>query len=130
MTSKGRVVDHLMLQHDPQVGPNCSFGCNEGRIAASPFAFGSMTTRDGDLNFYLGQGRFTDDPIPDEFFGCAGVAEIQNLQKVLLHVGKNGHRHHVSITPGERLVEPIREALEYYLEYNVKTPQIGLPVKI
>ena len=130
MTSKGRVVDHLMLQHDPQVGPNCSFSCNEGRITSSPFAFGSMTTRDGDLNFYLGQGRFTNDPIPDEFFGCAGVAEIQNLQSVLLHVGRNGHRHHVSITPGERLVQPIKEALEYYLGYNVETPQTELREEI
>ena len=38
--------------------------------------FGSMLTEDGKLKFYLGEGRFTDDPIPDDFFGCAGVAEI------------------------------------------------------
>ena len=42
--------------------------------------FGSMLTRDGRLEFYLGEGRFTDDPIPDDFFGCAGVAEIPGLQ--------------------------------------------------
>ena len=80
-----------------------------------------MTTRNGKLDFYLGQGHFTSDPIPDEFFGCGGVAEIENLQDVLLYIGKSGHRHHVSVTEGERLVEPVREALEYYLGYNVKT---------
>ena len=125
MKSKGHVVDHSMLQHDPQVGPNCSFGCNEGRIAEFPFAFGSMTTRSGKLDFYLGDGEFTSDPIPDDFFGCGGVAKIKNLQDVLLFVGKNGHRHHLSVTPGERMVAPLKEALEYYLGYNVAIPQIA-----
>ena len=123
MKAKGHVVDHLLLQHDPEVGPNCSFGCNVGRIAAFPFAFSSMTTRNGKLEFYLGQGDFTADPVPDDFFGCAGVAEIEKLQDVLLFVGKNGHRHHVSVTPGQNLVSPITEALEYYLGYNVSLPQ-------
>ena len=123
MKAKGNVVDHSMLQHDPQVGPNCSFGCNEGGIAAFPFGFGSMTTRAGNLEFYLGEGEFTNDVIPDEFFGCGGVAKIKNLEDVLQFVGKNGHRHHVSVTPGERMVAPIKEALEYYLGYNVAVPQ-------
>jgi L-fucose isomerase-like protein len=123
MAGKGRVVDHSMLQHDPQVGPNCSFGCNAGRIAEFPFAFSSMTTRNGRLEFYLGEGEFTDDPIPQEFFGCGGVARISKLQNVLLFVGRNGHRHHVSVTPGRRLIEPLKEALEYYLGFNVALPQ-------
>lgn len=123
MSGKGQIVDHSMLQHDPQVGPKCSYGCNQGRIGKFPFTFGSMTTVKGELNFYLGEGQFTNDPIPEEFFGCAGVARIRNLQNVLLYVGHNGHRHHVSIVPGERLVEPIKEALESYLGYNVSIPQ-------
>lgn len=49
----------------------------------------------------LGEGSFTSDPIPDNFFGVADVAEIRNLQDVLLHVGNNGHRQHVSITTGQ-----------------------------
>ena len=61
--------------------------------------------------------------IPDEFFGCGGVATIKNLQDILLFVGKNGHRHHVSVTPGERMVAPLKEALEYYLGFNVSVPQ-------
>jgi len=122
MTAKGKVVDHSILANDPGIGPNCSFGCNVGRIAPNPFAFGSMTTRNGNLEFYLGQGKFTKDPMPADFFGCGGVAEIENLQDVLLFVGKNGHRHHVSVTPSERLVEPVKEALEYYLGYNVSVP--------
>ena len=62
------------------------------------------------------------DPVPDNFFGVAGVAEIRNLQDVLLHVGTNGHRHHVSVTPG-RVQAPLREALGHYLNFEVSLPQ-------
>ncbi len=66
------------------------------------FTFGSLMTDEGRVKVYLGEGRFTHDPIPDNFFGVAGVAEIPNLQDVLLHIGVNGHRHHVSVAPGQR----------------------------
>ena len=59
MTAKGRVVDHSMLQHDPQVGPNNSFGCNEGRIKAFPFGFAGFLVHI-DLRFgddLVGQGQ-------------------------------------------------------------------------
>jgi hypothetical protein len=47
------------------------------------------------------------------------VAEIKGLQDVLHWLGRTGHRHHVSITPGNH-VEPLREAFENYLGYEVK----------
>jgi L-fucose isomerase-like protein len=122
MADRGRIIDHAILANT--VGEGCSYGCHVGRIAPSGFTFGSMLTNSGELRFYLGQGRFTEDPIPPEFFGCAGVAEIAHLQDVLLHVGLNGYRHHVSLTPG--LVQaPVREALERYLGFAVTSPQEG-----
>jgi hypothetical protein len=54
----------------------------------------------------------------------AGVAKIKGLQDVLLHLGREGHRHHVVITPGE-VMAPLREALEKYLGYKVSVPQEG-----
>jgi len=120
MADKGRIVDHAILAN--AVGEGCSFGCDVGRIAPTDFTFGSALTDEGALRFYLGTGRFTQDEIPDDFFGCAGVAQIDRLQDVLLHVGYNGYRHHVSLTPG--LVQaPIREALEHYLGLDVAVPQ-------
>ena len=116
MAGKGRVVDHAILAN--AVGEGCSWGCNVGRIAGGEFTFGSMLTRDGRLEFYLGEGRFTADPVPDDFFGCAGVAEIDNLQGILQTIGLAGHRHHVSVTPG-RVLAPVREAFERYLGYEV-----------
>ncbi|NLF09840.1 MAG: hypothetical protein GX594_17950, partial [Pirellulaceae bacterium] len=96
----------------------CSFGCNSGRIKPMEMTFGSMLTRDGRLEFYLGEGRMTDDPIPDDFFGCAGVAEIPDLQNCLQTIGYAGHRHHVSVVPG-RIAAPLAEALTCYLDHDL-----------
>ena len=86
------------------------------------FTFGSLMTEDGRAKMYLGEGSFTTDPIPNNYFGVAGVAEIRNLQDVLLHIGQSGHRHHVSITPG-RVETPVAHALAHYLDFEVTLPQ-------
>ena len=78
-------------------------------------------TKDGRLKFFLGEGQITNDPIAANFFGCAGVAEVDNLQDVVLNIGRAGHRHHVSITPGN-VAGPVKEALEYYLGFDVTIP--------
>lgn len=120
MDGKGRVTDHAILMNT--VGEGKAFGCNVGRIKPMDFTFGSLMTDQGQIKVYLGEGRITHDPIPDNFFGVAGVAEIKKLQDVLLHIGANGHRHHVSITPG-RHIQPLTEALGNYLNFEVALPQ-------
>lgn len=122
MSGEGRIVDHAILANE--VGAGNAYGCHVGRIAAQSMTFGSMVTDAGRLRFYLGQGRFTEDEIPADFFGCGGVAQIDRLQDVLLHIGRNGYRHHVSVTPG-RHQEPVREALTNYLGFDVALPQKG-----
>jgi L-fucose isomerase-like protein len=112
MVGRGVVTGHAILDNAP--GVNGSYGCNTGRIKPGQFTFSSMMTEQGVLKFYLGEGEFTDDHIPEDFFGCAGVAHIDKLQDVLLHVGREGHRHHVSVTPG-RVAASVAEALQYYL---------------
>lgn len=124
MAGRGRVTDHDLIA--TVLGKDKSFGCNVGRIAPGPFTFSSLMTRDGVAELYLGEGTFTDDAIPSEFFGCAGVAHIPHLQDVLLHVGLRGHRHHVSIVAG-RYCTPLAEALEKYLGYSVAIPQPTVP---
>jgi L-fucose isomerase-like protein len=120
MTGKGKISDHMIVACG--MGPGCGFGCNVGRIKPTPFTFGSMMSVKGRLSLYLGKGQFTSDSIPENFFGCAGVAKIDKLQDVLLHIGNNGHRHHVSCTPGD-VVAPVREALSNYLNMEVAVPQ-------
>ncbi len=120
MAGKGEIVDHYMLA--TAVGEGNAYGCNQGRIKPMPFTFGSMLTEEGKLKFYLGEGAFTNDPIPADFFGCGGVAYFQRLQDVLLHVGRNGYRHHTSVVGGSYLA-PVKEALTNYLGFSVSLPQ-------
>jgi L-fucose isomerase-like protein len=116
MTAPGQISDHLILAN--AVGEGCSYGCNVGRIAPAPFTFGSMLTEAGKLKYYLGEGRFTADPIPEDFFGCAGVAEIPHLQAALQTIGYQGHRHHTSVTPGH-VADAVAEAFTKYLGYEL-----------
>ena len=120
MEGKGRITDHAILMNS--VGEGNGYGCNVGRLKPTDFTFGSLMTDEGRIRMYLGEGRITGDPIPENFFGVAGVAEIRNLQEVLLHVGMNGHRHHVSLTPG-RVQAALVEGLGHYLNFNVELPQ-------
>ena len=82
------------------------------------FTYGGMQTIDGKLECYLGEGQFTADKIPENFFGAAGVAEIRNLQSKLKTIGLAGHRHHTNVTEGH-FMKAIQEAFESYLGYNV-----------
>lgn len=123
MEGKGQITDHSILMNS--IGEGKSYGCNVGRLKATPFTFSSLMTDEGRVKTYLGQGEITHDPIPDNFFGVAGVARIRNLQDVLMHVGINGHRHHVSLTSGN-VQAPLVEALGHYLDFDVELPQ-GAP---
>lgn len=120
MAGPGRIVDHDILMNS--TGPGFGYGCNVGRIAPFDFTFGNVLTENGQLRWYLGEGKFTSDPIPSDFFGCAAAAEIENLEDVLMYLTRTGHRHHVNVTPGY-VVHPLKEALNYYLAQDVALPQ-------
>jgi L-fucose isomerase-like protein len=116
MAGKGRIVEHPMFVK--ALGPGCAWGCNVGRIAAGPMTFSSSKTEDGKLSFYLGEGRITDGEIDKDFFGCAGVARIDDLQEKLQRIGHGGFRHHVGITTGH-VAAALREAFSRYLGYEI-----------
>ena len=115
MTAKGQVVDHPMFAK--ALGCGCGWGPNVGRIAASPMTYASAKTEDGKIHVYVGEGAMTADPIAKDFFGCAGVAHIPQLQNKLRIIGRAGYRHHVSMTFGQ--YEPaLTEAFSTYLPYE------------
>ena len=116
MEEKGLVIEHKMFAK--AYGAGCGWGCNVGRIAASPMTFSSAKTEDGRMKFYLGEGRFTGEPIEEGFFGCGGVAEIDGLQSKLIVIGKNGYRHHVGVTFGHVALQ-VEEAFKSYLGYEL-----------
>ncbi|MBN1671071.1 MAG: hypothetical protein JXR37_08570 [Kiritimatiellae bacterium] len=115
MAGKGRIVDHPMFAK--ALGAGSGYGCNVGRIASGPMTFASAKTQDGRLVCYLDEGVFTDDPIDDDFFGCAGVARIDRLQDKLETIGHAGYRHHVGVTAGH-VRAAVREAFGTYLRYD------------
>ncbi len=116
MAGKGTVTDHVLLQ--PVLGTGCSYGCNTGRIRPFDFTYGGLVTDAGRVDVFLGEGAFTADQVPQDFFGCAGVARIPDLQDVLLTIARQGHRHHVALAPGKAR-EAMAEALGGYLGYHV-----------
>lgn len=115
MTGPGLVIENPLLPKS--LGAGCGFGCNVGRIAPNAMTFASLKTQEGKLSYYLGEGTITNDPIADDFFGCAGVAEIPELQQKLLTIGNQGYRHHVSMT-SHHVASAVREALTRYLGYE------------
>jgi L-fucose isomerase-like protein len=120
MDGLGEIVDHAIMA--TTMGPGRSYGPNAGRIAPMDITFSNMMTTDGQLQFYLGEGRITEDKIENPFFGVAGVAELDRMEDVFMHIGKTGHRHHVNIAQGHH-VEPLFEALSHYLAFDVAIPQ-------
>jgi len=120
MAGPGCVTSHSILAG--AIGESNGWGCNTGRIAPGAFTFGSLLTEQGRIKWFLGEGAFTQDPVPDDFFGCAGVAAIPRLQDVLHHIGRNGFRHHASVAFGH-VQAPLHEALTRYLDFDVSLPQ-------
>ncbi len=78
------------------VGKDNTFGTVVGRVKPSPMSFARFSTDDlhGKIRAYVGEGRFTSDPL--ETFGGAGVVEIPHMQKLLRYICENGFEHHVA----------------------------------
>ncbi len=116
LSSKGPLINHAMFNR--VLGPGLSCGCQPGRIAPGDMTFAGGKTENGELSFYFGEGEFTSDPIPEEFFGCAGAARIPGLQDVLYTVGTQGFHHHLGAVHG-RAAGILQEAFGTYLHYPV-----------
>ncbi len=115
MASRGTVTSHKMFEKGD---PGSGWGTNEGRIAAFPMTFSNCKTEDGKITIYFSEGEFTGDDIEKEFFGCGGVAKIDNLQKKLINLARGGFKHHTTVANGHvKMI--LEEAFKYYLGYDV-----------
>lgn len=115
MRAKGEVTSHKMFDKGD---PGSGWGTNEGRIAAFPMTFSNCKTEDGRITVYFSEGEFTDDNIEEAFFGCGGVARIDNLQDKLIRLARGGFKHHTTVANGH-VKEILEEAFKYYLGYDV-----------
>jgi L-fucose isomerase-like protein len=100
------------------VGKANSFGTCVGRVKAGPMSFARFSTSDatGKIRGYVGEGRFTDDPLTT--FGGAGVAHIPNLQALLRYICEQGFEHHVAANLSQTAAA-VYEAATGYLGWDV-----------
>jgi hypothetical protein len=64
------------------------------------------------------EAEFTSDPIEKAYFGCAGVAKIDNIEDKLMVLAKGGFRHHTTVGMGH-MKYVLVEAFKTYLGYEV-----------
>ena len=99
------------------VGAENTFGTVVGRVKAGPMTFARFSTddRSGRMRGYVGEGRFTKDPL--NTFGGAGVVEIPNLQHLLRYICEQGFEHHVAAN-FSTVADVLHEATTRYLGWD------------
>ena len=99
------------------VGRENTYGTIVGRVKAGPMTFARFSTddRSGRMRGYVGEGRFTKDPL--KTFGGAGVVEIPNLQPLLRHICAHGFEHHVAAN-FSTVADVLHEATTRYLGWD------------
>ncbi len=100
------------------VGKDNACGTVVGRIRSGPFTYLRVSTDDvaGEIRGYVGEGRFTDDPL--DTFGGYGVFEVPELQELLHFICANGFEHHMASSFSE-VGDAVDEALNDYLDWDV-----------
>src|SRR5579871_5761261 len=100
------------------VGKENTFGTCVGLIKPEPMSFARFSTDDtaGRMRGYVGEGRFTDDPL--NTFGGAGVVEIPRMQKLLHYICVNGFEHHVAANLST-VAAAVHEAATRYLGWDM-----------
>ena len=100
------------------VGKLNTFGTMVGKVKAAPMTYARFSTHDvqGRIRGYLGEGRFTDDPLTT--FGGAGVVEIPHLQSLLHYICEKGFEHHVAANM-DTCADAVYEASTTYLGWDV-----------
>jgi len=100
------------------VGKENTYGTVVGLIKPEKMSFARFSTDDtaGKMRGYLGEGRFTDDPL--NTFGGAGVVEIPNMQRLLHYICENGFEHHVAANLSA-VAAAVHEASTRYLGWDI-----------
>ena len=114
MTAKGTVTNHKMFD---KTDPGSGWGSNEGRIKAMPTTISNCQTKDGKIIIYASEAEFTGEPIEPEYFGCAGVCQMPDLQNKLIRLARGGFKHHTAVGEGH-MKEILKEAFTTYLHYD------------
>ena len=100
------------------VGKENTQGTMCGQIKPGPMTYLRLSTLDteGEIAGYLGEGRFTKDPV--KTFGGYGVAEIPDLQDLLKYICECGFEHHVAANLS-LCASAVYEALDNYMGWDI-----------
>jgi L-fucose isomerase-like protein len=100
------------------VGRENTYGTIVGKVKAGAMTFARFSTDDrhGRICGYVGEGKFTRDPL--KTFGGAGVVQIDGLQRLLRHICRHGFEHHVAGT-FSHVAGAVHEATTNYLGWDV-----------
>jgi len=100
------------------LGEANTVGALAGRTPAGPVTFGRVSTDDlsGKIRVYVGEGKFTDDPL--DTFGTKAVIQVPRLPTLMQHICRNGFEHHAAMT-GAHCGPALVEALGHYLGWDV-----------
>jgi len=101
------------------LGRENTWGAVQGRTPAGPLTFARIDTDDrrGVIHTYVGEGRFTDDPL-SQISGSHAVVEVPDLQRLLRTICKNGFAHHCAMSRSS-VAGILQEAFETYLGWEV-----------
>ncbi|MBE0658516.1 MAG: fucose isomerase [Bryobacteraceae bacterium] len=100
------------------LGEQNTYGALSGRTPSGPVTFARVSTDDlnGCIRAYVGEGRFTDDPLAT--FGSRAVVEVPNLPKLMRHICRNGFEHHAAMNASS-CANRIASAFETYMGWPV-----------
>ncbi len=100
------------------LGEQNTWGALAGRTPAGPVTFARIGTDDveGCIRAYVGEGRFTDDPLST--FGSRAVVEVPRLQKLMRFICRNGFEHHAAMNASS-CAGVLADAFETYLGWPV-----------
>ena len=100
------------------LGQQNTYGAVSGRVPAGPVTYARISTDDvsGMISTYMGEGRFTDDPL--NTFGARAVVEVGELQRLMRYICKNGFEHHVAMNSAS-VARILAEAFETYFDWDV-----------
>lgn len=100
------------------LGTDVSFGALKGRVRPSGMTYLKVSTDDrrGKIKCYLGEGKFTNDPLPT--FGGVAVCEVPNLNGLMRYLTQNGYEHHVALVQ-DTVADILEEALGNYMGWEV-----------
>lgn len=95
-----------------------TFGAVNGKVAGGEMTYFRISTDDpkGFVKSYLGTATVTDEPY--DMDGCIAVTKVDNLQKLMKFICKNGFEHHVAMCRSD-VKDVLQEAIETYLGWDI-----------